>query len=546
MDWLLQKLRAPGGRVFLILLITLGVSAGWEQPITRRVAQKLSWLAEQDAQERANYLGILRRADAIPQGFNSAANEAEGRSLLHAFQASGAVEDVWAFHRADRTYMLCYFLLGVAVALWLKESAVALAGSTTGTMQRIGRWFAGGGWLLPLIFAGLLAGADLGEYFVCRKAMGGAGNITSGLMHAARTICSVKDVFAILTAISFLAAIAVRVAVPAARIWLRETWELLLAATRLAMRVRFSILGVVLFGVLLATPPGQDIIRTLASGPFAPERPLTKLPVPDVARMAWFVLGLCLLAATCQGWAYILYAFSLLRPENRPRKKDVEHEQVLTHLRQALPSYYGVLPFVTAAGAFAVAPLGEKNVFPALQILGAGFFPLAIVFFVPFLVIVRRLGAGKDIPEPPSFGPLAGSLSVAGILALVHAGFSLHAGVGVIVSFMPAILLAVAMLVIALQRGWGLALLAIFLIVAWSLHFGDTPGGSWKPLWPMALVIIVAAVMAIRLGRPSQWPTPLQVAIRLPYAAYWYALFNRAKAEGQIRAMLEASEEDTA
>jgi predicted acylesterase/phospholipase RssA len=337
--------------------------------------------------------------------------------------------------------------------------------------------------------AALIAvGADLREHFTCLQMLDGA--IDEGVVAAARQARWWKLFGFKSSAITGLSGgVISSLMTPAVLEALPAIWELVVRAHRFALRARFSVLAGAVFTVLLLTGPGEDIVRTIATGAFWGEVAGTVPPKPDFARLGWFGVALLILAATCWGWARLVFAVRFATPDQRPPDLDEDRRRIEDRLRRDLPIYYGSVPFVAAASAFAIAPLreGSASRFPTTQFFAGSLAPLLLFFILPLALVIFR---AKTNTSRKAVGPLSWTLIGYGALAALHAAVNwtdLH-----LLGVVPLVLVATAFVVFGVGQPCGIFILPAALLGGAAAH--DRFGAA-----------AVSAVVLVVIGAVVSW-----------------------------------------
>jgi len=257
---------------------------------------------------------------------------------------------------------------------------------------------------------------------------------------------------------------------------IRVIWEEIVSAHRQAMHARFAILVSALWALLLLSSPGKDIMRSLASGSWSDEILKTGQAPPDLDRIGWFFAGVLVLSATCWLWSRLGLSIDFLGKSQPPSLSK-------QRLERDLPHFYGAVPFVAAASAFASASLHEipeashlNSYLGALPILG-------LLFGVPFFLIF--FGKAPNQGNRDNFGPLCWTLTIYIILAWWRAYYTQN----ILTALVPSILLLTPLLLYGLESSWAVFVMPIGLLIAWLAHL-------YESALPIAALILLS-VLAI-------------------------------------------------
>ena len=505
MTQLAEKLRAiPLGGWVLVALMLASISSA----LVKENADETA-VALRDLRPRIDpaVQAVLYSGEPASQAFTSVPNREDAEKLRDAIVGADKLKEARAYHCLDVIFMICYGPLLVLGALWGRKRARLLKESDCGVRSTIGKIL---GWLWPVALVSAVIGVagDLGEYLACVKMLNSPVGtriepdwVTDGALAThlkwvgVNTSSSTGLLLGVVASFLTPAVLALFGRVP-------ESWELIVRAHRFATRARFSVLAGALFTVLLLTGPGEDIVRTVATGAFKTE-PLDPMmvPAPDFERLGWFAVALLTLAATCWGWARLVLAVRFTKPEERSGQldDDLATRHVEDRLRRDLPIYYGAVPFVAAASAFAIAPLYETSAkFLTVRFFAASVAPLLLFFVLPFLLVVLRADTKTS---RNSVGPLSWTLIGYCVLALVHALIEwndLH-----LLGLIPLVLLGVALLLFGLGRP--AAIFALPVALLWGAH-----GLVLDALSP-AIVLVVLGWLAFWAARNAHGMDELNI-----------------------------------
>ena len=509
-----EKLRRiPLGGWVLIALALSAFGAGALKANSDPIRRTLLWLRPaQPGMERlaAGAQAILWRGEAVPQGFAIARNAGEARELRAEIMRAGKLEDARTFHRIDLAFMGGYGLLLFLGAWWAKKRARLLAESECGRARQVFAKAVSRLWPLAAVAAVLSVAGDLVEHFACLKML--AGNIHEEVLKRAAQAYAVKW-FAVKTSftLGLFAGLAASLMTHAVRDELRQIWELVMSAHRFAMKARFSVLIGALFTVALLTGPGEDIVRSVATGAFFSEAPMKSAPRPDFAHLGWFAVALLVLAGTCWGWARLVLAVRFT--DAVPDDGDVE-----ARLRRALPIYYGSTPLVAAASSFAIAPLQEIGAtkFPIAQFFAASLAPLLLFFLLPLALVILR---SSTTTSRKAMGPLSWTLLGYGVLAVVHAlvNWTDLRVLGIV----PVVLLVTALLVFGLGRPSAVLILPATLLAAAAMH------GNFGEALPPALVLCGLGALAFWSADGVRGTDALHLPKQFPATDFFFMLFQK-------------------
>ena len=509
-----EKLRRiPLGGWVLIALACSVFGAGALKANSDHIRKTLLWLRpEKPGMERlaAGAQAILSRGEAVPQGFPLARNVGEARELRAEIVRAGKLEEARTFHRIDLAFMAAYGSLLFLGACWAKKRVWLLAksacGGVRGAFAKIISWL----WPLPAVAALFSVAGDLVEHFACLKMLD--GNLDEAVLARAASAYSVKWLAAKTSLVlGLLAGLAASLMTHSVRDELRLIWELVMSAHRFAMKARFSVLIGALFTVALLTGPGEDIVRSVATGAFLKEPLMKSAPRPDFAHLGWFSVALLVLAGTCWGWARLVLAVRFT--DAVPDDGDVE-----ARLRRALPIYYGSMPLVAAASSFAIAPLQEIGAtkFPIAQFFAASLAPLLLFFLLPLALVILRSSATTS---RRAMGPLSWTLLGYGVLAVVHALVNwpdLR-----VLGIVPVVLLVTALLVFGLGRPSAVLILPATLLAAAAMHekFGEA--------LPPALALCGLGALAFWSADGVRGTDALHLPKQFPATDFFFMLFRK-------------------
>lgn len=551
MTKLLEKLRSvPLGRwVLIMLVVTMGVSRALQ---TNATAVRDALLGLREPRLARETQKLLATGEAAPQAFTRAATSEEAAALFGDLKRTGQATLARAqqFHCIDLGFMSSYGVLLVVTAIWARKRArllAAAAGANSprcteepliakvfGCLCSFCRWLGrapGKLWLVAVVAAVVGVAGDLAEHRACTAIL--EGKIDQPRVDLARWAWSIKWIGVnVSTVIGPIGGVWASLLTAAVRDELLKIWGLTLCAHRFAMKARFSILAAALFAILLLTGPGEDIIRTVATGAFVTEK-LPGPPEPDFARLGWFAVGLLLLAGSCWGWARLVLAVQFSEGEGTDREADDADANVEDRLRRDLPIYYGAAPFAAAACAFALAPLQESGSleFPIAQFLAASLAPLLLFFILPLALVIFRASATT---ERTSFGPLCWTLSIYTALAAAHA-LANAPQLGVL-GVVPIVLLVVALLIFGLGRPGGVLLLPLVLLVCAALF------GGWRALSAAAaptLVLCILGVLAFRAAERLRCSDALHIPLKFGTGRLLSLIFSETARES-VRAKIRS------
>jgi hypothetical protein len=409
---------------------------------------------------------VLQRGEPAPQAFNSVENVVEAQALRGELERAVTLNAAREFHTLDLVFMGCYGALLLLGAVWAWKRGKALADLNCGPVRTpIARMLQWASWL-AVPAAVVAVGADLVERSTCLQMLGGTINDT--LIDSARQACWWKWCGVGVSALAgLLAGMVLSLMTPAVLAALPAIWELVVRAHRFAMRARFSVLAGALFTVLLLTGPGEDIVRTIATGGFWGEVPITAPPRPDFVHLGWFGVAILILAATCWGWARLVLAVRFDQLDQRTPDLDPAQQRIEERLRRDLPIYYGAVPFVAAASAFAIAPLRETSfsAFPTAQFFAGSFAPLLLFFLLPLVLVIFR--ANVSVPRG-AVGPLSWTLIGYSVLAAIHSVVTWHELH--LLGLVPLVLLGTALVVFGIGQPAGIFILPATLLGGAAVH----------------------------------------------------------------------------
>ena len=458
-----------------LVLIFLGLAAVIGACVNGKANEVRSELLQLRPRLKPEAQAVLQRGGQAPKAFSTARNVSEAQTLRNEIYSAKMEVASRKYHTLDLVFIGCYGMLLILSGAWAwkrvgiliaRNRARRLPAGKPGRMQTaIFRVFQAAACVA--IAAGVAAiVANIVEDIHCLRML--EGTISAPAISVARQARCWKIWATGISAFSsFFFGIAACLMTPTVLARSLVIWEMIVRANRFAMRARFSILAGALFTVLLLTGPGEDIVRTIATGAYSGEVSASASSEPDFGRMGWFGVTVLILAVTCWGWARLVLAVHFARREqngNGPKRKRLGIEG---RLRRDLPIYYGSVPLVAAASAFAIAPLrGESSsTFPTAQFFAGSVAPLLLFLFLPLVLVFFRADT-KTARKTP--GPLSWTLIVYGVLAMVHAWVNwpdLR-----LLGLAPMVLIATALFFFGLGYAAGIFILPAALLLGVAEH----------------------------------------------------------------------------